>query len=227
MYAAAAAGIIALAAVIIGVMVTRGSSGGRPTSADVASAMAAAGCTYKTAKPLPFPSDHSEVPTLQTPVTWTTFPPASGEHWRSPAIWGFYRNAINPRQVVHNEEHGGVVLWWGPQTPASTIDKLEQFYQEKPDSMFGTMLSNAHPGITYRTTGLHALGSKVAITAWGIDHQPDYFQKVDGVVDRGFGVAAVCPTFDEKAFSTFRDAHRGYGPEFPQNYSLQINKPGH
>ena len=56
-----------------------------------------------------------------TPVTWTTFPPASGEHWRTPAIWGFYRAALNPRQVVHNEEHGGVILWWGPQTPASTV----------------------------------------------------------------------------------------------------------
>jgi Protein of unknown function (DUF3105) len=223
MYAAAAAGVLGIVAVVAVVLVTRGSNGGRPTNAQVAAAMQAAGCTYKTAKPLPFPSNHTEVPTLQSPVKWTTFPPGSGEHWRTPAIWGFYRTAINPRQVVHNEEHGGVILWWGPKTPAATVNKLETFYDQEPDSMFGTMLADSHPGITYLTGGPHALGSKVAITAWAIDHQPDYFKNGD----RGYGVSAVCPTFNEKAFSTFRDAHRGYGPEFPQKYSLQINKPGH
>src|SRR5206468_5370095 len=68
MYAAAAAGVVGIVAVVAVVLVTRGSNGGRPTNAQVAAAMQAAGCTYKTAKPLPFTQNHSKVPTLQSPV---------------------------------------------------------------------------------------------------------------------------------------------------------------
>ena len=32
--------------------------------------------------------------------------------------------------VVHNEEHGAVVIWWGPKVPASTVAKLQAFYNE-------------------------------------------------------------------------------------------------
>jgi hypothetical protein len=58
-------------------------------------------------------------------------------------------------------------------------------------------------------TPLASLGKRVAITAWTGDPQrygsdPKYF---------GDGKAAVCPTFNAKAFKTFRDAYRGKGPE--------------
>ena len=32
---------------------------------------------------------------------------------------------MNPRQVVHNEEHGAVVIWWGPKVAKATVDQLE------------------------------------------------------------------------------------------------------
>ena len=50
-----------------------------------------------------------------------------------------------------------------------------------------------------------SLGNKVAITAW-----------TSPSGGNGEGHAAICPTFNEKAFSAFRDAYRGKGPErFP------------
>jgi len=222
MYAVAGAGIAALAVVVLVLVLTRGGGGGS-NSASVAATMRAAGCTYAEAKPLPFTSNHSLVPTLSTPVKWTTFPPAAGEHFSHPAIWGFYRSPINPRQVVHNEEHGGVVLWWGSSTPRSTVNKLYQFYLEEPDSMFGTELAAKNPGVTFVGMPNATLGSKVAITAWMINGgNRNYFRNGN----LGVGVSAVCPTFNQKAFTTFRDAHRGNGPEFPKSYSWRINKPG-
>ena len=110
-------------------------------------------------------------------------------------MWGFYRQPVNPRQVVHNEEHGGVVIWWGPKVPSSTVDKLEAFYQQKPGGMFGTPYA--------------ALGDKIALTAWTADPGKTYYQPGD----YGTGHIAICSSFDQKAFATFRDAFRGQGPE--------------
>jgi Protein of unknown function (DUF3105) len=213
MVALAASGVVALGVVIAVFALTRGGGGSDvPTAAEVATALEQAGCTYVERGPAPFPSDHSKVPSLNTPTKgfWNTFPPAAGAHYGQFAVWGFYRTPVNPRQVVHNEEHGAVVLWWGPQTPASTVDALEGFYQEQTDSMFGTPIAG--------------LGSKVAITAWS-GNPNTYFQNGD----YGIGHSAVCPNFDDKvqdAFAKFRERYRGTGPEFPRSVSLRVNKPG-
>ena len=84
---------------------------------------------------------------------WATFPPSGGSHYRLWATWGFYRKAVNPRMVVHNEEHGGVVIWWGPGVPQSTVDQLEALLPlSSRSAVFGTPIAG--------------LGSKIALTAW-------------------------------------------------------------
>jgi Protein of unknown function (DUF3105) len=122
--------------------------------------MRAAGCTYRAVKPLPpKPGSrddyHQDVPSLTAPARWATFPPSGGSHYRLWAPWGFYRKAVNPRLVVHNEEHGGVVIWWGPDVPAATVDRLEAFYRSSPVAVFGTPIAG--------------LGSRIALTAWNAD----------------------------------------------------------
>jgi hypothetical protein len=139
-----------------------------------------------------------------TKVRWSTFPPSAGGHYGIWSVWGFYRAPVNPRQVVHNLEHGGVVIWWGPEVPASTVDKLEQFYRESPDAMFGTPIAG--------------LGKKIALTAWTGDPTTYYRNG-----DYGMGHIAVCPEFDQKAFEAFRDAYRGEGPE---GIPASSNTPG-
>jgi hypothetical protein len=193
----AGAAVVALAAVAAFAF-GGGSSG--VSEASVAKAMTSAGCTYKSAPPKPPKKNptnyHADVPKLTTPTTnlWSTFPPSGGAHYGLWAVWGFYRQPVNPRQVVHNEEHGGVVLWWGPQVPSSTVDKLEAFYQQKPEGMFGTPLAG--------------LGDKIALTAWTGDPTKYYRNG-----NFGIGHVAICSKFDQKAFATFRDAFRGKGPE--------------
>jgi len=208
----ASVGIVAGAAVIIAVI--SGSAGSnRPSPSDVKATMLSAGCTYRDVAPFPPKKDphdeiggyHADVPSLSTPTKglWSTSPPSGGAHYPEWAIWGFYSSPVNPRQVVHDEEHGAVVIWWGPKVPKTTIDQLEAFYNQAPDGMFGTPYSS--------------LGDKVALTSW-TGNPATYYKS-----SYGMGHIAVCSSFNQKAFATFRKAYVGDGPE---GIPLSDDEPG-
>ena len=44
------------------------------------------------------------------PIIYDTIPPDSGDHWPRPASCGLYDDEINDEFVVHNMEHGHVVI---------------------------------------------------------------------------------------------------------------------
>jgi hypothetical protein len=202
------AAVVAAIAVVAALAFGGGGSSGSSDGAAI-KALKAAGCTYKAVPPKPPKKNktnyHADVPSETTPTKglWSTFPPTAGAHYGLWAVWGFYRQPVNPREVVHNEEHGGMIIWWGPDVPASTVDQLEAFYQESPEGMLGTPIAG--------------LGKKIALTAWTGDpakyYRPSY----------GMGHLAVCSSFDEKAFTAFRDAFRGKGPE---GIPLSADAPG-
>jgi len=193
LYGVAGGGIIALIAVVL--LITLG-GGSKKNDQKVASLMTAAGCTFKTVT-ASVPNGVTHVASLTANLPWNTNPPSNGQHYPQWAVWGFYNDPVNPRMVVHNEEHGGVVLWWGPKTPQATVGKLRQLYDEQTTGVFGTPLAN--------------LGSRVAITAWTGD--PTRYGR-NGYY--GQGHIATCLHYDDataKAFRAFRDAYRGHGPE--------------
>lgn len=210
----AGAATVAVIAVVAVSMSGGGSSGKTLSDATVAKAMQAIGCTFMSVPPKPPRVNplnyHQDVPSLSTPTKglWSTFPPSGGAHYFAWAIWGFYRQPVNPRQVVHDEEHGAVVLWWGPKVPASTVDKLEAFYEQQPDGVFGTPIAG--------------LGDKIALTAW-TGNTAEYYRKVNGKYYYGIGHLAICPSFNQQAFATFRKAYRGEGPE---GIPLSDDEPG-
>jgi hypothetical protein len=200
-------GVAAVAAIVAAVLAMSG--GSKNSTASVKAAMVASGCTYREVKPYPPKNKtnyHADVPKLTTSTKglWATYPPSGGGHYGLWAVWGFYTDPVNPRQVVHNEEHGAVVLWWGPKVPASTVNELEAFYNEQPVGMFGTPIAG--------------LGSKIALTSWTGDTARYYRKGYYGI-----GHIAICPRFDEHAFKVFRDAYRGQGPE---GIPLSLDKPG-
>jgi hypothetical protein len=209
---AASVGVIAGAAIIIVVLASSGSGVG---AADAKAAMISAGCTYQDVPPKPPKHDkngvrggyHLDVPKLTTPTKglWSTSPPSGGAHYPLWAVWGFYTSPVNPRQVVHNEEHGGVIIWWGPKVPASTVDQLRAFYNQQPVGVFGTPYAG--------------LGDKIALTAWTGQAGHSYY--VNGWY--GMGHIATCSRFDQKAFAKFRSAFRGKGPE---GIPLSADTPG-
>jgi len=199
LFGAGGAVVVGVVIALVVVLATGKSSSNADAGSDkkVASAMAAAGCTFTTKKVLP-PKDgqnfHNDSPTLTSKVKWSTFPPSGGGHYPLWAIWNFYTQPVNPRQVVHNEEHGGVIIWWGPKVSDETVAQLRKFYDESPTGMLGTPIAG--------------FGNKIALTAWTGDPSRYYQNGYYGV-----GHLATCTKFDQKAFETFRDAYRGHGPE--------------
>jgi hypothetical protein len=206
LYGAGLSGIVILVVVIALFAIGGGSSNNTTSDKNLPGLFTAAGCTFKTVN-ASVPGGQTHVNSLTKTLTWNTDPPSNGQHYPLWAVWGFYTDPINPRQVVHNEEHGGVIYWWGPDVPAATVERLRQLYQEEATGTFGTPYAN--------------LGSKVAITAW--TGNPSKYTK-NGYF--GQGHIGVCPTFNdatENAFKAFRDAYRGKGPE---GIPLDLDKPG-
>ncbi len=104
-------------------------------------------------------------------------PPAGGPHWGSgactedpdtsppfcgPAPWGIYRKPWMPESLVHNMEHGGVVLWYNT-TAQEIIDELEDLIVDRLND--GQILVMApYPDMEEET---------IALTAWSrIDKFP-------------------------------------------------------
>jgi hypothetical protein len=189
-------GLVAGAVIILFVL-------GSSASASPKATMLAAGCTYRDVLPKPPKKDphdtiggyHADVPSLSTPTKglWSTSPPSGGAHYPEWAVWDFYTTPVNPRRVVHNEEHGGVIIWWGSKVSQAAINELHAFYDQQPIGMLGT----PYP----------SLGNKIALTAWTGDPSTYYHGSY------GMGHIAICSQFNQKAFAAFRSAYRGKGPE--------------
>lgn len=198
-----AAALIAVAVVLVVVLAGGGNSkAGNPSA--VAASLKAAGCTLATSTAAP---SAQHIPDLKTHVTYSTFPPVSGHHYYIPAIWGNYTQVVDPRQAVHNEEHGGIDIWVGPGVSSAERQKINDFYDSSPNAMLVTPIRNTATGVTYPK---HAPpGSNIYLTSWTV-------QVSNGKLVGGKNVIATCPRFDEKAFTAFRDEFRGKGPErFP------------
>ena len=112
LYLFGAAGIAALA-IVLAVLVLGGGD------EDEQTALESAGCTLESFPALPNEPDHSDVPTLTTKPEWNSNPPTSGPHYVEWAIWNFYDEEVPLVKSVHNLEHGGVVIHYGPQVPHS------------------------------------------------------------------------------------------------------------
>lgn len=187
LYVAAGSGILLLA-VVLGIVFLSG--GGKDERATLASA----GCTLEVKPGLE--GEHA-LQSTETSDTWNTDPPTSGPHNDQPAVYGFYDDPVALAQTVHNLEHGGIVIHYGPKLPDAEVQELRDFYNDDPNGLVVAPLAK--------------LGSKIALSAWtteeSISDQPG---------DNGKGFLATCPNFDADVVSSFLDEHRFKGPErFP------------
>jgi uncharacterized protein DUF3105 len=199
-----AAGVAAIVVVVVVVVVLAGGNSSKAVSTtNVSAALEAAGCTFSTSKGSSTPS---HITSFDTTVKYSTYPPVSGHHYYQPAIWGNYAQAVDPRQAVHNQEHGGIVIWVGPGVSAAERKKISNFYDESPNALLVTPIEDESKGVKYPA---HAKpDSTIYLTAWSTGKPGDYANATNNV--------AACPGFNEKAFTAFRDEFRGKGPEaFP------------
>jgi hypothetical protein len=187
---AAAGALAALGAIIVAVLVFGGGSG-----TDVADEVRSAGGTYrqvdasKNVRP-----GLRHVERLPKGFKYNTDPPTSGLHYPLTILWGIYDSPVNRLRSVHNLEHGGIMIHYGPKVPEGTVEQLNEFYQEDPNGIV--------------IAPLPSLGNKISLAAWTFDlarlNDRDY---------QGEGRLAIMPRYDEDVFRTFVDEYRFKGPE--------------
>ena len=92
-----------------------------------------------------------------TNVDYQTSPPASGDHWRTPAPCGFYEEGLPDERVVHNMEHGNIVVNYNLPL-ASDVSALR-------DALNGIGLNRVW-GIARAYDAIPT--GQVALSTWGI-----------------------------------------------------------
>jgi hypothetical protein len=69
----------------------------------------------------------------EQPDNWNSNPPTSGDHLANPLPPGVYDNDQDMRALVHNQEHGYVVILY-KGIPADQLDQLRQFVEARDGS---------------------------------------------------------------------------------------------
>jgi hypothetical protein len=198
-------GALVLAAlVVVIIFATGGGSGGgsdaqaaevfpsggsfpKQTIFDVKPAAQAAGCELKSVKA----NSRQHTTSLSTHVKYSTNPPTSGKHYEIPAQDGIYGDPPQDEQLVHNMEHGRVIIWVKPSAPKDVRADLRALVED--DSYQMVLVPRAN------------MPYEVAATAWDADPAPN-----------GTGELMTCTKVDDKtydALAAFRDEHRSQGPE--------------
>ena len=85
----------------------------------------------------------NHIPLTETFDDYKTNPPTSGPHYlERVAIWGSYNEETPKTTLVHNLEHGGIVIHYKDMSPKQ-IDQIAEFV----DSYSDGVISNPNPSI--------------------------------------------------------------------------------
>ncbi|MGH2427343.1 MAG: DUF3105 domain-containing protein [Candidatus Limnocylindria bacterium] len=134
-------------------------------------------------------TDGTNVRATQTAAAYSSTPATSGPHWNSPANWGVYEAPQPESQLVHNLEHGGIVIWYQPDAvDADGVAELENLVRSQVSQGVGGRFKF----IVSPWEGPE-LEQPIAVTAW------TFLLFLDDV--------------DLDAIRGFADAHYGLAPE--------------
>lgn len=94
-----------------------------------------------------------------SPITYSSYPPSSGNHYPSPSAYGFYDTQLPDGKVVHNLEHGGIVLYYRPDLAEDVKQTLRSLMTTLPPGKYGQvkLVVTPHPRVE----------AAVQVTAWG------------------------------------------------------------
>lgn len=136
------------------------------------------------ARLIPLESDCNRPPPTQCPhlasgeryTKYNSDPPTSGPHWPDPAPWGPYDRTLPAEQLVHNLEHGGIVIYYNCRDCPDLVQQLK-------DAIKG-----------WRHTVLvpyYDMKPRIALTAWRYIDELDQFDQdrvatfIKAYIDRG------------------------------------------
>ena len=196
-------GLVVIVAIVIAVSV-----GGSDASANPmpVTELTAAGCT-------PFagvaPTAWDHVPDGQEgDYEFGTFPRTADIHDPELLIWNRYTEPVSQMRLGHNLEHGGIYVQYGDGVSAETVQTIAEWWDSDPNGIIVAPFPELDADV-------------IALGSWWTPNQSDASEHGDGadaVYLASLGQLTYCNEFDEAAFSAFRDAFRGRGPEaFPVN----------
>ena len=137
-------GVIVAAIVVIVVLVAGGGDGKKSSGPEAVSA----GCVEQS-----FPEMESKhVPEVEPEFEYNSFPPTSGPHYQETAIYNAYSEPVPQIRVIHNLEHGAVVVQYGDTVPPTAVDGIIAWYRDDPNGIIVALLPE--------------LGGKIVATAW-------------------------------------------------------------
>jgi hypothetical protein len=82
-----------------------------------------------------FPSQGQEhIQPGQEHAAYNSNPPTSGPHYGSPAPWGIKDGGLPDETLIHNLEHGGIVISYKPDIGDEQINRLKDIFRAFPPS---------------------------------------------------------------------------------------------
>ncbi|MDQ3985587.1 MAG: DUF3105 domain-containing protein [Actinomycetota bacterium] len=180
--------LVIVALVVVGVITFRESEEEAPPAPEGVAA-SAAGCD-EVQEPEDEGNDH--VP-AGTEVEYNTSPPTSGNHWppENVADPSFYPDPVSEESLVHNMEHGQIIIWYRPDAPQETISDIDSFTSSANDA-------DALPG--------GALQPIIAVPYEDVDEDKAY-------VLTAWGASQACARYSLAAINEFRERYQGRSPE--------------
>jgi hypothetical protein len=91
-------------------------------------------------------------------ITYKTYPPVSGTHYGSTAEYGFSDVEIAEGKLVHNLEHGAIVLYYKPDVSDAVKQQLREAFTTLPAGKYGK--------VKLVITPYSNMSAPLAIAAW-------------------------------------------------------------
>jgi hypothetical protein len=142
--------VVVAVAVLVGVIVWQGRDEEKVSPGELAAARQEAGSSG--VKQFP-EAGRTHIEPNQQPSNWNSVPPTSGDHLASPISGGVYDSEQDERAIVHNLEHGYVVIQY-KGIPEDQVNQLREFVRDRSGSKL----------VLAPWSGLERDG--VALTAW-------------------------------------------------------------
>ena len=128
------------------------------------------------------------IPEPNSGAPYSSVPATSGSHWSSadsPAPWGVKTTPEHQERMIHNMEHGGIIIWYRSSLPAADVATLTNYVNQQVTTERFKVILTPWAGADF--------GHPIAVTAW------DWLLYLD--------------TPDLDKVRTFTDAHYDRSPE--------------
>jgi hypothetical protein len=134
-----------------------------------------------------FESEGNQHVDAGTRVEYEASPPTTGNHWPDPfADAGFSEEPIEPESLVHNQEHGQIVIWYNPDASEEILGQIEDMTEQNSVNLAAPWDDIEEP-------------YNYVLSAW------------DGENDEGVQMSCELPS--QEVWDQWREDFQGRGPE--------------